>query len=155
MKQRFLTVFSAISLLLLIGATVLCISSFVSDSFRHMNVWGHQVGVMSSEGIMAVNISGNHPNNFQWQLLGFQFAHYSGNLSGIPAVWNVVVPHWFLFVATSLLPALWIRNHRRRHARLGICSRCGYDVRATPDRCPEYGTDYRGTNLIPPAGTRQ
>src|SRR6476660_2193830 len=58
---------------------------------------------------------------------------------------RVGIPWWFLMLVCGALPALWLtrrariaRTHRRRMA--GLCSRCGYDLRATPDRCPECGT---------------
>jgi hypothetical protein len=57
-------------------------------------------------------------------------------------VWHLCIPAWFLVVMTSLLPAKstvgW--RQRRRRAVGNHCKGCGYDLRATPDRCPECGS---------------
>ncbi len=50
-------------------------------------------------------------------------------------------PAWALVLTTGALP-LWmvVRTVRRwRMAKPGHCPVCGYDMRATPDRCPECG----------------
>ena len=52
------------------------------------------------------------------------------------------VPHWLVATAAAFPPLLWLggrwRRRRRRDNRL--CAACGYELRATPGRCPECGT---------------
>ena len=52
------------------------------------------------------------------------------------------VPYWFWVAAGAVLPSVWVIRHRRSSGRraAGCCPACGYDLRATPDRCPECGT---------------
>jgi 4-amino-4-deoxy-L-arabinose transferase-like glycosyltransferase len=58
---------------------------------------------------------------------------------------NLGVSHWFLALLLAILPARalsrmigrWRRERLRRRA--GLCAACGYDLRATPARCPECG----------------
>jgi hypothetical protein len=58
----------------------------------------------------------------------------------------VSVAHWKLAALLAVLPCVHlfasIRGvlQRRSRRRVGLCPRCGYDLRATPDRCPECGT---------------
>ena len=51
-------------------------------------------------------------------------------------------PYW-LMTGTLIAPPVLLRLRRRvvqgRRERAGLCRECGYDVRATPDRCPECG----------------
>jgi hypothetical protein len=59
---------------------------------------------------------------------------------GEARMYGIIVPYWFAALALASLPACWlIRNTARSRAREGICRSCGYDLRATPDRCPECG----------------
>jgi hypothetical protein len=53
---------------------------------------------------------------------------------------GICIPHWFLALLFAILPGLRLRAAiRSRRHRSGFCSKCGYDLRATPERCPECG----------------
>lgn len=69
--------------------------------------------------------------------IGFGFVPASG--SGLPSG-SSLIPYWFPTTLAAVLPLAWIVRHRLRRPYSGRCATCGYDLRATPGRCPECGT---------------
>lgn len=55
---------------------------------------------------------------------------------------SLAVPYWALALMFVVLPLIRV-GHRLRHQRCRrqtLCQKCGYDLRMTPERCPECGT---------------
>ncbi len=86
-----------------------------------------------------------------WQWGGFGFLkgarppENSIYLSAVPYFsypqWKLLTPIWvpiLLFAALSFYPDRFLYRHYRRTAA-GFCVKCGYDLRASIDRCPECG----------------
>lgn len=66
-----------------------------------------------------------------------QYIQYGAYYSG------VTLPDLVLAIAFAALPVRWIIIRRRKtnlNVMTAICNTCGYDLRATPHRCPECGT---------------
>ena len=80
-----------------------------------------------------------------------RFASHGDNQTvewGPVAEWRLSVPSWFVAAVTAVLPArrtaAFLRRWKARRRRPGFCHHCGYDLRATPHRCPECGTGTGG-----------
>ena len=73
----------------------------------------------------------------KWGHLGF---HYL-DLGSPGEQWIVGIPLWLPFAMMMISPISWIsaRLQRQLRKRQSRCVRCGYDLRATVDRCPECG----------------
>jgi hypothetical protein len=74
-----------------------------------------------------------------WRLAGFSYDHFPHMPAREWRDWGV--PYWVLALITGAIPVACVAHRRRsvRHGR-GLCKACGYDLRATPERCPECGT---------------
>jgi hypothetical protein len=90
-----------------------------------------------------------------WQKIGFGYYHgpspqtatmaSSWHPVAWPEEWIVAIPFWFFLILAAPYSTIRIKRahgglRRRKRSRYGMCLSCGYDLRATPDRCPECGT---------------
>jgi hypothetical protein len=83
-----------------------------------------------------------------WDGVGFRFLHGASSPLWAGRLSMINLPLGFMFLVFSVLPisrlSTSVRSFRRRQH--GRCRQCGYDLRATPDRCPECGTAAQATS---------
>jgi hypothetical protein len=120
--------------------------------------WGH------SSGFRAFL----PPPQSTWNRLGFW--HWPNSMRIVNENNEVIrhetwmAPRWLVLVALTVpaWPWLLIRLRRRKRQIRGLCPACGYDLRATPGRCPECGAvppggdqgDASGAGLVPSGPVR-
>lgn len=162
-------IFSTLSLLLLAAVIVLwCRSPRHADLVTFYTPAGHLAGLASERnglllcateipfgsemGLSAQTMSATReefgpvhdllfdPSNEKWHFLGFHTA------SGTVSTWNwkysaLIIPYWALIIPLTILPLTASRRLiiRHRRKRRGQCLACGYDLRQSPERCPECG----------------
>ena len=174
MKRRFLNVLTALSLLLCVAVSVLWVRSYwASDVLEWVYVSPAELRAVTvsttSGGLTVSNRTGGpvvaRPGQDRngwsfwrysesifstvgrpkpsWQWPGFDHEVNDLSIIGKRTEWWGV-PLWLPWLLTAIpSSALMLRLRRPRHP-VGHCARCGYDLRATPDHCPECGTRPRG-----------
>jgi hypothetical protein len=92
----------------------------------------------STQWIGECGMKSMHPPRYNLGSLGIFFST-NGDC--------IYARHWMLALFFAILPLLALVKTLKRTYQMigGRCVRCGYDLRATPDRCPECGTVPNGT----------
>jgi hypothetical protein len=134
------------------NGVVLINYEFVSEGgglvyFRRESLRKADAAVPPRWGWVPTYRAANQPRDIVERLRTFRWDLINGRSQWTRVGW---VPHWPFVVAAGVMPGarffLWFR--RRRRKRTGHCSACGYDLRATPGRCPECGAVAAAGTLI-------
>lgn len=142
---------------------VLCIATpamwvrsyFVHDALDWSTGYG-RAGVFSAHGRLGIGhvivpraALGRIPGGVRWRAEPVGVAELKPGWSswtGVQAAYisqggftasEVRIPYWMLLTA-GFVALIWMRRRLRLPAP-GCCPGCGYDLRATPQRCPECG----------------
>jgi hypothetical protein len=144
-RRRLVTLAAAASLLLCIATVALWVRSYwVSHFAARYDGRGGYLGAISSAGSFHLVAGSKDKRNLKGYYFSRPGVWPSAEVGGITTfrlsfregLW-ITFPHWIVCAVTALLFALFTRSLRAH--RHGSCSSCGYDLRATPDRCPECG----------------
>jgi hypothetical protein len=91
----------------------------------------------SDDDWLSGPIENSHPFDKDWLTFWTE-----PGMPGPITIAVVVFPHWLLILPSAAFPAFCTAGLVRRTVRRsrGCCESCGYDLRASKDRCPECGT---------------
>ena len=148
MIRKTLTILSLIGLLLSVG--LWGVSYHLRPRFHWSTLNATHMCISSRGAMIFVTYGSKRPSLSGWAFLGFDQQGYETFLKpevNIPwrnEALRVIAPLWIPTVLFWAYP-LYLKSgvHRRRkRKKLGLCLKCGYDLRASKERCPECGQEF-------------
>jgi hypothetical protein len=150
MKRTLLNLATAVSLIVLVATVVFWVRSYtnspsMADSdIINLNSTDPRYWILFRNGGMALCRQVGRDWSIELRKFDFLGIHFGGGRGKDRLLWNLVIPLWMVALGAAALPAyrgmLWRRERaERRRERSGCCPNCGYDLRASPERCPECG----------------
>jgi hypothetical protein len=103
----------------------------------------------SSAGSYYPESSADLTPQFHLRFVGFEYERGDVNAFDYECrFW--IVPIWIFLLPGVILPARWVLNRRckQTRAKSNKCLHCGYDLRASIDRCSECGTPIMGGSVM-------
>ena len=84
-----------------------------------------------------------------WEYAGFNGLQTRWTPSVGLKPFRFILPLWMIAVPCSAM-TWWLhflpRRRRRKRKKFGLCVKCGYDLRASKDICPECGEEFGGVD---------
>jgi hypothetical protein len=130
LARRLFTLCSAASLLMCVAACGLWVRSYAVTQFVGWRGAGQWVGALSMTGLLRFE-----HGTYAESPPGWDYDAYPTPV-GEPGLWGEVATR---DRRGGPLRRLVRARQRWRRGRTGMCQACGYDLRASPDRCPECG----------------
>lgn len=90
-------------------------------------------GVFRPHGSITL-AAGNYVLIFNWDQIHVYRHPIGKNTAPFAEVFYGIVG-----ILAAILPSIWLYLRITSHPAPGFCAGCGYDLRATRDRCPECG----------------
>lgn len=169
MARRIVTIASALSLLLCIGAIAFWAHSYERRDEIPFRWHGKAYALASERGRVGIDNQsqlqefaakveraqqdvrnstaayrggGDNYDPYLAEMVRASNRLYALTGRGPPATVRLVIPYWPIIGGALVLPAMAAWKWHRRQLRIAAnrCTECGYDLRATKDRCPECGT---------------
>jgi hypothetical protein len=151
LRQRLFSGLSAMSLLLFIVTSGLWVRSKIEGSrvSPYFQADNGKMNAFATDGEAVFKIRSNWnidystaPHRRGFAILWVVYRHFSWR-DGRYELWLQLPITAFMFLF-AILPGFWITHFRRsllaaKRTSRNLCSSCGYDLRATPNRCPECG----------------
>jgi hypothetical protein len=109
----------------------------VTEAHAHLVLPGNGIGLID---LVNMSVFFNQNSN-GYGHAGFAFIRQTDAMPNEYPNWAMIVPHWSIVAVSVIAPMAWSLCFWRNRTRnlQGLCLQCGYDLRATSDRCPECG----------------